>query len=246
MRKVLFFLIFICAFTQVYAQDVITTKKGEDIQAIVQEIGPQYVIYKLFEEPDGVTYSVCKSDLFMIRYESGRKEVFGNSRDDLFDDGRNPVEGIQPNMKYKQLKKIYNYKNYTPTYGDRVSPGWCGVASFFIPGLGECINNEWGRGVGKFFGGIALMTAGSVLVYTGSAYGSTGMAIGGIVCSLGALAIDIWSIVDAVRISKVRNMYIRDLNKLYPVDLKLYPSVQYSYLPDGVQSSVGFTLAMNF
>ena len=49
-------------------------------------------------------------------------------------------------MKYKELKKIYNYRMYVPTLYDRHSPAWSVVASFFIPGLGQMVNGSVGRG----------------------------------------------------------------------------------------------------
>lgn len=250
MKKLILFLLSAFAFTSVYAQDLVTTKDGEDIEVIVQEVGPRYVKYKLFSEPEGVTYSVKKSDLLMIRYASGRKEIFGKSRNDLFDDGREPVEGISPNMKYGQLKKLYNFRDYVPTYGDRYSPAWTGVASFFIPGLGQCINNEWGRGLGEFFGSAALMTVGSVcsqLSYYEDASPYYQMEIAAaVVCYAAALSLDIWSIIETIRIAKVKNMYERDLKKLYAVDVKLYPSVNCAVSAKGVKPTVGLTLAMKF
>jgi hypothetical protein len=233
-----------------FAQDLITKKDGTDIQAKVLEVTTNEVKYRLYEEPNGVTYTSKKSELLMIRYESGRKDIFTNSSvTDLYSSNRTPVEGITPNMKYKELKSLYNYTEYTPTFAHRHSPGWSGVASFFIPGLGECINNEWGRGLGKFFGNVALMTTANVCVarsyidYAPAWQIEIGVAV---VCYTAALGLDIWSIVDAVRIAKVKNMYEQDLRKLYTLDVDLYPSVNYVQLGNKIQPTAGFTLAMKF
>jgi len=59
-----------------YAQDIITTKKGEDIKAKVLEITIQEVKYKKVENPDSPIYSLLKSDILMIRYENGSKDIF--------------------------------------------------------------------------------------------------------------------------------------------------------------------------
>lgn len=233
-----------------FAQDLITKKNGEDVKAKVLEVTPSEVKYKLFDEPNGVTYTAKKSELLMIRYESGRNEVFTqNSMSDLYLSDREPLEGLRPNMKYKELKTMYNFKEFTPTLADRYSPAWTGVASFFIPGLGECINGEWGRGLGKFFGNVALMTTANVCVqrsyvdYAPAWQIEIGVAV---VCYAAALGLDIWSIVDAVRIAKVKNMYEQDLKKLYAIDVDLYPSVNYIQTAYGVQPTAGFTLAMRF
>ena len=232
------------------AQDLITKKNGEDIKAKVLEVTTNEVKYKLYDEPNGVTYTTRKSELLMIRYESGRNEVFNQqSASSLYYTDREPVEGLRLNMKYKELKGLYNHKDYTSTLGDRYSPGWTGVASAFIPGLGECINGEWGRGLGKFFGNVALMTTANVFVQKSyidpyPTY-NTDIAVA-VVCYAAALGLDIWSIVDAVRIAKVKNMYEQDLKKAYAFEVDLYPSVDYIQLASGVQPTTGFTLALKF
>jgi len=61
------------------------------------------------------------------------------------------------------------------------------------------------------------------------------------------LTIDICAIVDAIRVTKVRNMYEQDLyKKLYSFDLDLHPSVNYILTPTGSQPTAGFTFALNF
>ena len=56
------------------------------------------------------------------------------------------INKIVPFMKYRTLKNIYNYKDYVKSDIAKHSVGGCGVASFFIPGLGQMICNEVGRG----------------------------------------------------------------------------------------------------
>ncbi len=60
----------------VYAQDIITFKTGDEVKAKVEEVGTSEIVYKKFDNPTGVKYSVSKSDVFMIVYENGQKEVF--------------------------------------------------------------------------------------------------------------------------------------------------------------------------
>jgi hypothetical protein len=56
--------------------DVIFTKTGEEIQATVIEITADMVKYKLATQPDGPIRNIAISDLFMIKYKNGDKEVF--------------------------------------------------------------------------------------------------------------------------------------------------------------------------
>ena len=58
------------------AQDVITLKNGNDIQALVQEVGDVDVKYKKFDNPNGPNYTLKKAEIFMIRYANGSKDVF--------------------------------------------------------------------------------------------------------------------------------------------------------------------------
>ncbi|TVR75927.1 MAG: hypothetical protein EA412_14645 [Chitinophagaceae bacterium] len=61
------------------AQDIITLKNGEDLKVKVQEIGLEEVRYKNFDNLTGPVYTLRKSDIFMITYENGSRDVFGSS-----------------------------------------------------------------------------------------------------------------------------------------------------------------------
>jgi hypothetical protein len=59
-----------------FAQDVITLKNGQEIQALVQKISEVDVEYKKFENPNGPNYLLRKSEIFMIKYANGSRDVF--------------------------------------------------------------------------------------------------------------------------------------------------------------------------
>jgi len=76
------FLIFAVLWVSVvsaFAQDIITLKNGDDIKALVQEIGEVEVKYKKYDNPNGPNYTLKKSEVFMIRYANGSKDVFADS-----------------------------------------------------------------------------------------------------------------------------------------------------------------------
>ena len=58
------------------AQDVITLKTGEDINAKVIEIGSTEIKYKKWNNQDGPTYSQSISEVFSIKYQNGDKDIF--------------------------------------------------------------------------------------------------------------------------------------------------------------------------
>ena len=59
-----------------YAQDIITLKDGTDIKAIVTEVGSNEIRYKDFENQSGPVYVLMKSEIFRIRYDSGKQDLF--------------------------------------------------------------------------------------------------------------------------------------------------------------------------
>ena len=165
------------------------------------------------------------------------------------------VKEIVAGMKYKELKSIYNYKDWTSASDDRYSPGMMSVASFFIPGLGQMICGEVGRGFGWLGGAVgcwALVGVGAGLEVYGAYNGDapdTAMITAGSLLTLAAYlglgAVEVCSIIDASRVAKVKNMYNQDLKKR-GLTMNLYPSVDYIRMGNGIQPTAGLTLAMRF
>ena len=71
-----FFIVFCIGATTTFAQDIITLKNGDEIKALVQEVGDVDIKYKKYENPNGPNYTLKKSEIFMIRYQNGSKDVF--------------------------------------------------------------------------------------------------------------------------------------------------------------------------
>ncbi len=61
--------------------DLITLKNGEEVSVKVLEITSIEVKYKKCDAPDGPLYVVKKSDVFMIKYANGTKEVLKSSEE---------------------------------------------------------------------------------------------------------------------------------------------------------------------
>jgi hypothetical protein len=73
MKYVFIITLLICG--NVYSQDNIVLKNGEEIRAKVLEIGIQEIKYKKHENVGGPTYTILKTDVFMIKYENGTKDI---------------------------------------------------------------------------------------------------------------------------------------------------------------------------
>lgn len=64
------------------AQDIITTKKGDEIKVLVTKVGANVVEYKKWTNQNGPIYEMNKDNIFMIKYKNGDKDVFGVDNSD--------------------------------------------------------------------------------------------------------------------------------------------------------------------
>ncbi len=62
-----------------YAQDNIILRNGDEIPAKVLEVGRQELKYRKLSNPDGPVYTAPLSDVFLIKYANGTKDVFERS-----------------------------------------------------------------------------------------------------------------------------------------------------------------------
>ena len=74
MRKILLILSVLCSLSAM-AQDVIVKRNGEELQCKILEVSKNEVKYKRWTNQDGPSFAEKKSDIFMIKYENGEKEV---------------------------------------------------------------------------------------------------------------------------------------------------------------------------
>jgi hypothetical protein len=70
----------ILSLTFCFSQDVITKKTGEDIQSKVLEVGQTEVKYKKFDNQNGPIFTILKSEVLMVRYENGTKDIFNQEK----------------------------------------------------------------------------------------------------------------------------------------------------------------------
>ena len=111
MKNLMNLLIIIALFmisTGTNAQDLITKADGTDISAKVLEVTITEIKYKRVDNLSGPIYTLLKSDVLMIRYEDGTKDIFNKvvSSDDksLPDDGM-CEKGIEDAIMYYEAKK---------------------------------------------------------------------------------------------------------------------------------------------
>lgn len=148
---------------------------------------------------------------------------------------------VSPMMNYRQMSDHYDYRLYQPSIYDKYSPAGSAVASFFIPGLGQAICGEWGRGFAWFGSqmGTTILMLASALTDKEELF---------LMASAATLALRVGTIVDGARVAKVKNMYLNDLRAAgyYGFEMDIYPSVNYVRTASGIQPTAGMTLALRF
>jgi len=77
MRKT-FTLLLLLACGQIFSQDVIMKKNGDEIKAKVVEITETTVKYKAEDNLDGPVYNIAKTEVFKINYPNGKSDFFGS------------------------------------------------------------------------------------------------------------------------------------------------------------------------
>ena len=139
------------------AEDIITLRTGEDIAAKILEVSTTEIKYKRMDNVDGPTFVVPVSEVLIVRYENGSNQVFEHQPKVV-----NPYAypapvdygtagKVVPGMRYNEYRHLYNPSDYVRMPGDSHSPVAGGICSFLIPGLGQMICGEVGRGF-AFFG----------------------------------------------------------------------------------------------
>jgi hypothetical protein len=123
--------------------------------------------------------------------------------------------GTVSNGQYRINKNKYDIHSFRYKAGDPYNPAIAGFASLLVPGMGQMTSGETGRGaafLGGFAGCIVILGVGASSYYEldGVTYGSPGLIYLGF---LGAIAVDLISVVDAVRVAKVNDLIFRDRSK---------------------------------
>jgi len=114
-RTYLLCVVFCINVANMFAQDVIILKNGNDIQAIVQEISDDNVKYKKYDNINGPNYTLKKTEIFMIRYANGSKDVFADNTAPVANVAPTPVTTQQSVQNKTEIyvntqKKMYIWK----------------------------------------------------------------------------------------------------------------------------------------
>jgi hypothetical protein len=147
----------------VFAQDIIVTKKSERIDAKVLEININDIKYKDWDNLEGPTYTMLKSDIASIVYRNGKVETFSDA----------PQEQPQQKQNYN---KEYGVAPNNMTYSKFVSMSDREQDEYFENYLENSnIYDTFHSGVklrraslGLFLPGLALSCAGFIMTMVGA------------------------------------------------------------------------------
>ena len=112
MKKVIIIALSLAALN-VAAQDIIVMRNGDEVEAKVTKVGRTEVEYHKWSNQDGPVYTVAKSDVFMVKYKNGEKDVFNKvpeqSNSAVKSESSAPqyVEAV-PAANNQELISIYN------------------------------------------------------------------------------------------------------------------------------------------
>jgi hypothetical protein len=91
-----------------FAQDVIIKKNGDEIQSKVFEVDSNYIKYKRFDNVDGPNYILSKTEVFMIKYANGTKEIISELDE---------PETLQTEKRKMNEKKIFSEQKSFVSFG---------------------------------------------------------------------------------------------------------------------------------
>ncbi len=87
------------------AQDVIIKRNGEEIKAKVRAVADKEIEYSKFDNIDGPVYKISKSEVLLIMYPNGTKDIFANDGNTNSNNNNNntvspPPAVNRPNQRY--------------------------------------------------------------------------------------------------------------------------------------------------
>lgn len=122
MKNTLLLLLVLLTINKATAQDMITRNDSSKVSAVILEINPAEIKYKLFNYEDGPRVTALKNEVAYIIYRNGLVERFANVKPERINNGTYnpnkynldnvPVKAYNPEEKTKKCEKMYTRKNY--------------------------------------------------------------------------------------------------------------------------------------
>ena len=111
---------FIFTSSNLIAQDKITLLNGTEIISKLNEISDTEVKYKLFDNQNGPDRILLKKDIFSIKYENGKIEVYNSGNLNSENPNANPGINLNDNSKFDSDKSDFAKKKLKKFEGPRI------------------------------------------------------------------------------------------------------------------------------
>ena len=111
---------FIFTNSKLIAQDKITLLNGTEIISKLNEISDTEVKYKLFDNQNGPDRVLLKKDIFSIKYENGKIEVYNSGNLNSENPNANPGINLNDNSKFDPDKSDFAKKKLKKFEGPRI------------------------------------------------------------------------------------------------------------------------------
>lgn len=161
------FLLLLCSLAS-QAQDIITFTNGDEVRATVVEVNDLNLSYKLFAATDSTIHTTKVSSVFMIRYASGTKQVFGNMPPSYTEQ----VDKLA-DKELAKLKAQTDYAKYSRIYQKKK---WMGISftatggALLLVGVPLAIAGDLRDGDRLNGAGNGMMEAGVLCTVAGAAF----------------------------------------------------------------------------
>ena len=111
---------FIFTSSNLIAQDKITLLNGTEIISKLNEISDTEIKYKLFDNQNGPDRILLKKDIFSIKYENGKIEVYNSGNLNSENPNANPGINLNDNSKFDSDKSDFAKKKLKKFEGPRI------------------------------------------------------------------------------------------------------------------------------
>ena len=111
---------FIFTNSKLIAQDKITLLNGTEIISKLNEISDTEIKYKLFDNQSGPDRVLLKKDIFSIKYENGKIEVYNSGNLNSENPNANPGINLNDNSKFDPDKSDFAKKKLKKFEGPRI------------------------------------------------------------------------------------------------------------------------------
>ena len=106
--------------SKLIAQDKITLLNGTEIISKLNEISDTEIKYKLFDNQNGPDRILLKKDIFSIKYENGKIEVYNSGNLNSENPNANPGINLNDNSKFDPDKSDFAKKKLKKFEGPRI------------------------------------------------------------------------------------------------------------------------------